>query len=148
MGFAIFTIGSGLCVFSQTGQQLIVFRVIQGVGGAMLIANSAALITDATPSGELGFALGFNQIFFTLGAVLGLTVGGILIDTTGWRTIFALNIPVGIFGTTWAHLRLRESAQTEKHSGFDYLGLLSFTTSLTILLLAISLDTMGAIDRT
>jgi len=146
LGFAIFTVGSGLCVFAPTGEQLIIFRVIQGVGGAMLIANSAALITDATPAGELGFALGVNQIAFTLGAVLGLTVGGVLIDTIGWRSIFTLNIPIGIFGTLWAHLRLREISQTERHSSFDYMGLCLFTTSLTSLLLVISLVTMASID--
>jgi EmrB/QacA subfamily drug resistance transporter len=146
LGFGIFTIGSALCVFSQSGQQLVISRVIQGFGGAMLIANSAALITDATPAEELGFALGVNQIALTLGAVLGLTVGGILIDITGWRTIFTLNIPVGIFGTMWAHLRLREISQREKHSGFDYLGFCSFTTSLTSLLLVISLLTMASIS--
>jgi EmrB/QacA subfamily drug resistance transporter len=146
LGFAIFTVGSGLCVFAQTGEQLIMCRVIQGVGGAMLIANAAALITDATPAQELGFALGVNQIALTLGAVLGLTVGGVLIDTTGWRTIFTLNIPIGIFGTLWAHLRLREISQTEKHSSFDYPGLCLFTTSLTSLLLVISLVTMASIN--
>ena len=145
LGFAVFTVGSGLCVFAQTGQQLIIFRVIQGIGGAMLIANSVALITDATPAQELGFAVGVNQIAFTLGAVLGFTVGGVLIDTVGWRTIFTLNIPIGIFGTIWAHLRLREIAQTERQSTFDYLGLVLFTTSLTSLLLGISLATMASI---
>ncbi|MGA3405674.1 MAG: MFS transporter [Candidatus Bathyarchaeia archaeon] len=147
LGFAVFTVGSGLCVFAQTGEQLIIFRVIQGFGGAMLIANSVTLITDATPAQELGFALGVNQIAFTLGAVLGLTVGGVLIDTTGWRTIFALNVPIGIFGTLWAHRRLREITQTEKHTSFDYLGLCLFTTSLTILLLVISLTTMASINE-
>jgi EmrB/QacA subfamily drug resistance transporter len=147
LGFAIFTVGSAMCIFAQTGEQLIIFRVIQGFGGAMLIANSAALITDATPAQELGFALGVNQIAFTLGAVLGLTVGGILIDTTGWRAIFTLNVPVGIFGTIWAHMRLREISQTEKHSSFDYSGLALFTTSLTLLLIVISLITIGSIDE-
>lgn len=147
LGFAIFTVGSGLCVFAQTGEQLIIFRVIQGVGAAMLIANSAALITDATAAGELGFALGVNQIAFTLGAVLGLTVGGVLIDTVGWRSIFTLNVPIGIFGTIWAHRRLREISQTERHSSFDYVGVCLFTTSLTSLLLVISLVTMSAIEN-
>jgi EmrB/QacA subfamily drug resistance transporter len=147
LGFAIFTVGSGLCFFAQTGEQLIIFRVIQGAGAAMLIANSVALIADATPAQELGFALGTNQIAFTLGAVLGLTVGGVLIDTTGWRYIFLMNVPIGIFGTLWAHLRLREIAKTEKRWSFDYLGLLLFTTSLTTLLLVISLLTMAAIDN-
>jgi MFS family permease len=108
LGFAIFTIGSGLCVFADTGQQLIVFRIIQGLGGSMLIANSAALITDATPARELRFALGINQIALTLGAVSGLTIGGVLIDITGRRSMFALNVPIGIFATLWSHLRLRE----------------------------------------
>ena len=147
LGFAIFTVGSGFCVFAQTGEQLIIFRIIQGVGAAMLITNSAALITDASPAAELGFALGVNQIAFTLGAVLGLTVGGVLIDTVGWRSIFTLNVPIGIFGTLWAYLRLKEIAQTEKHAGFDYSGIFLFTTSLTILLLVISLQTMAAIDN-
>lgn len=146
LGFAIFTVGSGLCVLSQTGQQLIIFRIVQGFGGAMLILNSAALITDATLPNELGFALGISQIAFTAGAVLGLSIGGILIDTTGWRTIFTLNLPIGIFGTLWAHFRLREMSQLEKHSSFDYLGFGLFTTSLTVLLLAVSLDTMNAIS--
>jgi EmrB/QacA subfamily drug resistance transporter len=144
LGFAIFTLGSGLCVFAQSGEQLIVFRIVQGVGGAMLIANSAALITDATPPRELGLALGVNQIALTFGAVLGLTVGGVLIDTTGWRTIFSLNVPVGIFGTLWAHFRLREIYKKEEHSGFDYLGLGLFTTGLASLLFAITLVTIGS----
>ena len=148
LGFAVFTLGSGLCVLSQTGPQLVVFRVIQGVGGAMLIANSFALITDATPPAELGFALGVNQIAFILGAVLGLTVGGALIVTAGWRYIFAMNLPIGVFGTVWAHLRLREIAQTERHASFDYLGLFLFTISLTSLLLVISLATMASISDT
>ena len=147
LGFAIFTLGSGLCIFAQTGEQLIIFRIIQGVGSAMLIANAIALVTDATPAEELGFALGVNQIAFTLGAVLGLTVGGILIDTVGWREIFALNLPIGIFGTVWAHLRLREISQTEKHASIDFLGLGLFTTSLTSLLIVISLTTMASISQ-
>jgi len=147
VGFAIFTLGSGLSVIAQTGEQLIIFRVIQGFGAAVLILNSAALITDATLPQELGFALGVNQIAFTVGAVLGLTVGGILIDTIGWRVIFIMNVPIGIFATLWARHRLHETSKREPHSGFDYRGLVLFTVSLTLLLVAISLDTMDAIDR-
>lgn len=73
-------------------------------------------------------------------------MGGVLIDTTGWRDIFTINIPIGIFGTVWAHLRLREIAKTERRSSFDYLGLCLFTTSLTSLLLVISLLTMASIS--
>jgi len=148
LGFAIFTAGSGFCIVAQTGQQLIIFRIIQGFGGAILILNSAALITDSTPSQELGFALGVNQIGFTAGAVLGLTVGGVLIDTVGWRAIFVLNVPIGIFGTLWARHRLQEVAKLQPHSSFDYRGLALFTTSLTLLLIVISLDTMDVIEIT
>ncbi|MGA3108541.1 MAG: MFS transporter [Candidatus Bathyarchaeia archaeon] len=147
VGFAIFTLGSGLSVIAQTGEQLIVFRIIQGFGAAVLILNSAALITDATLPQELGFALGVNQIAFTVGAVLGLTVGGVLIDTIGWRVIFIMNVPIGIFATLWARHRLHETSEREPHSGFDYRGLVLFTASLTLLLIVISLDTMDAIDR-
>ena len=147
IGFAIFTLGSALCVIAQSGEQLILFRILQGFGGAILILNSAAIITDATPPLELGFALGVNQIGFTAGAVLGLTVGGLLIDTVGWRVIFMLNVPVGIFATLWAHHRLREISEREPHGGFDYRGLILFTSALTLLLYAISVDTMDVIDR-
>jgi EmrB/QacA subfamily drug resistance transporter len=145
-GFMIFTLGSAFCAFAQTGVQLIIFRIIQGVGGAILLVNSHELITDATPAGKLGFALGINQIAWILGAVLGLTVGGVLVDTTGWRTVFAVNIPVGIFGTLWAHIRLREISHGERYARFDILGFCLFTTSLTSLLLVISLATMGAVN--
>ena len=147
IGFAVFTTGSGLCIIAQGGEQLILFRIVQGFGGAILILNSAAIITDATPSQELGFALGVNQIGFTAGAILGLTVGGLLIDTVGWRVIFALNVPVGIFATLWARHRLREISKVEPLSSFDYTGLILFTGALTILLVGISLDTMDAIGR-
>ena len=147
IGFAVFTLGSGLCVVAPSGEQLILFRIIQGFGGAILILSSAAIITDATPPQDLGLALGVNQIGFTAGAVLGLTVGGILIDTVGWRVIFLANVPVGIFATLWAHHRLREISKREVHSSFDYAGFVIFTSSLTLLLIAISLDTMDVIDR-
>jgi EmrB/QacA subfamily drug resistance transporter len=146
LGFAIFTLGSGLCVFSESGTSLIFFRIIQGIGGSMLIVNSATIITDATPHDHLGFALGVNQIAFRAGAVLGLTVGGILIDLTGWRTIFLLNVPVGIFGTLWAHFRLKDVSTLEPHAKFDYLGLATFTVGLTVLLLGISFATLGDLD--
>ena len=147
LGFIIFTIGSGLCSLSQTGEQLILFRVIQGIGGSMLIANSAAIITDATPYNELGFSLGINQIALTLGAVLGLTVGGVLIDSPiGWRSIFYLNLPIGIFGTIWAYLRLREISKLSPHSKFDYAGAALFITGLTSLLFDITLYTIGTLN--
>jgi EmrB/QacA subfamily drug resistance transporter len=141
-GFALFTFGSALCGFSQSGAQLVAFRLIQGVGAAMLLTNSIALITDATPITELGLAIGVNQIAFRAGAFLGLTLGGALIQLVGWRSIFLLNIPIGLFGTLWAHVRLKEVAKINRDEPFDTKGFVTFTIGLTALLLATTYITM------
>ncbi len=146
LGFAIFTLGSAFCGFSQSGEQLIAFRVIQGVGASMLIANGAAIITDAAAPSELGFLLGVNMVALTVGAVFGLTLGGVLITLFGWRSIFFVNVPVGIFGTLWAYLRLRELSRRSVRGGFDLTGLALFTVGLTTLLLDITLVTAGALS--
>jgi EmrB/QacA subfamily drug resistance transporter len=143
LGFAIFTVGSAVCSFSQNGEQLIIFRLIQGVGAAMLVANSIALITDATPLTQLGFAIGINQIVFRVGSVVGLTLGGALIQFAGWRSIFYMNVPVGIFGTLWAYLRLKEVSRRADNEKFDLVGFLAFTVALTSLLLAATFGTMN-----
>jgi len=143
LGFAIFTVGSAFCSLSQNGEQLIIFRLFQGVGAAMLVANSIALITDATPLTQLGFAIGINQIVFRVGSVLGLTLGGALIQLTGWQSIFYMNVPVGIFGTLWAYVRLREVSQRSAHERFDLWGFLTFTVALTCLLLGATFGTMS-----
>jgi len=143
LGFAIFTVGSGLCSFSQNGEQLIFFRLVQGTGAAMLVANSIALITDATPLAQLGFAIGINQIVFRVGSVLGLTLGGALIQLSGWRSVFLMNIPVGIFGTAWAYVRLKEVSRPPNEEKFDTWGFVAFTISLTSLLLAATYGTMN-----
>jgi len=142
LGFAIFTVGAVCCSFSQSGEQLIVSRLIQGLGSAMLVANSVALITDATPLAQLGFAISINQIVFRAGSVIGLTLGGALIQLAGWRSVFYMNIPVGIFGTLWAYVRLKEVGRPSPHEKFDLGGFITFTVALTALLLAATLGTM------
>lgn len=146
LGFAVFTIGSALCGFSQNGAQLVAFRFVQGTGASMLIANSAAIITDATPPNELGTLLGVNFIANTIGSVFGLTVGGILISLVGWQYIFFVNIPFGIFGTAWAYLRLRELSKGSGRTKLDLPGLTLFTTGLTVLLVGITFVTSGVLD--
>ena len=145
LGFAIFTVGSALCSLSQNGEQLIVFRLLQGAGAAMLVANSIALITDATPLTQLGFAIGINQIVFRVGSVLGLTLGGALIQLAGWQSVFYMNVPVGIFGTLWAYVRLREVSQRSAHERFDLWGFIMFTAALTSLLLGATFATMSLV---
>jgi MFS family permease len=114
MGFAVFTIGSALCSISSTGEQLIVFRVVQAVGAAFLFSNSAAIITDVFPENERGRALGLNQVSIVVGSVIGLALGGFLTSYLGWRSIFWINIPIGIFATFWAYSKLKELGTIKK----------------------------------
>jgi len=103
LGFAVYTIGSiMLCLVPDKGQmgalEILVFRLIQGVGGALIFSNSAALITDAFPSSERGRALGINQVAILVGSLLGLILGGVL-AVYDWRWVFLISVPFGIFGT-------------------------------------------------
>jgi EmrB/QacA subfamily drug resistance transporter len=140
MGFAIFTIGSGLCSISQTGAELIGFRLIQAVGAGFLFSNSAAIVTDAFPPEERGSALGINQISIVVGSVLGLVLGGILTSLIGWSSIFWVNLPIGTFATVWAHFRLKEiSSPSHSRKQIDVTGNLTFAGGLVTALLALTL---------
>lgn len=102
LGFVIFTVGSILLWLTwSTGSagalELIGFRIVQGVGGAFLMANSAAILTDAFPATERGMALGINSVAAIAGSFLGLIVGGLL-ATTDWRLVFLVSVPIGLFG--------------------------------------------------
>ena len=145
-GFALFTAGSALCGFSQSGVQLIIFRVIQALGGAFLFSNSAAIITDAFPENERGKALGINQVALVVGSVLGLVLGGFLTTGLGWRSIFLVNIPIGIFATIWSHYRLKEVSIIKNRQKLDIPGNISLAAGLTILLVTITLGALGTID--
>jgi EmrB/QacA subfamily drug resistance transporter len=142
-GFAIFTIGSALTSLSQDPNQFILWRGLQGLGVAMLFINSVAMIVDATPKNDLGLSLGINQIAFRFGAMAGLTLSGLILSFFDWRALFYVNIPIGIFGTLWAHHRLKEVARVEKKSPVDWLGFASFSISITSFLLALTYDAYG-----
>jgi EmrB/QacA subfamily drug resistance transporter len=142
LGFLIFTIGSILLWLTpSTGSagalELIFFRLIQGVGAGFLFANSTAILTDAFPSDQRGFAMGINQIAAILGSVIGLILGGILAYFS-WRLVFLVSVPVGIVGTVWAYLMLRETATIREHQRIDWAGNITFAIGATILLLAIT----------
>ncbi|HZW56978.1 MAG TPA: MFS transporter [Nitrososphaerales archaeon] len=143
-GFALFTIGSAFASLSFSAPVLIASRMIQGVGSAMIITNSSAILTDATPKNELGTILGINVIAFRIGSISGLTLSGLIIAIADWRALFYINIPIGIFGTLWAHRRLREISVRDKASRMDWPGFVTFSAGLTLILLAITFLSYGS----
>jgi MFS family permease len=142
LGFAIFTVGSTLLALTpgtgRTGAvELIIFRLIQGIGGGFLFSNSAAILTDAFPVNQRGRALGINQIAAIAGQFIGLILGGIL-AAIDWRLVFLVSVPVGIVGTIWAYAMLRETATIRAHQKIDWAGNITFAAGLTTLLLGIT----------
>src|SRR5512135_1406585 len=139
LGFVVFTIGSALCGFSSTAGQLILFRLVQGSGAAMMVVNSVAIITEVFPANERGKALGLNAITFSFGGVAGPILGGLILTLADWRWIFFINVPVGIFGAIWGYRALKELSVRKQGEGFDLPGAVSFSLGLTALLIALTL---------
>jgi len=146
LGFIIFTFGSGLCSVSQSGEQLVVFRIVQALGAAFIFSNSIAILTDSFPSNERGKALGINQIAIVLGSILGLVLGGFLTSYLGWRSIFWINIPIGIIGVLLSSKYLKELGSIKKEK-IDWLGNISFAGGLFLLLAGITLWSFGIISN-
>ncbi|WP_048057491.1 MFS transporter [Metallosphaera cuprina] len=141
LGFLVFTIGSILLSLTfgrgdLAGLELVIFRIVQGIGGAFLMANSAAIITDVFPSSERGRALGINQVAALAGSLIGLILGGIL-SIINWRYVFLVSVPVGVFGTAWSYLKLRETSYKNRE-GIDWIGNLIFGTGLILILIAMT----------
>jgi len=140
-GFIIFIIGSLLCSLSQArfhGWDLVLSRMLQGVGAALLLTNSAVIVADAFRKGRIGFGLGVNGIAASAGFLLGPVVGGVL-TSISWRWVFLVNVPIGIVGTIWGMLQLREPVTPLADQHFDWIGSLTFTVGIGALLLAVSL---------
>jgi MFS family permease len=141
LGFVVFTLASiALSLDPLTGthgaEWLIGWRFVQAFGGAMLMANSAAILTDAFPANKRGMALGVNQIAGISGQFVGLLLGGLL-AAVNWRLIFWVNVPIGLFGTIWAYKSLREIATTRR-AKIDWIGNVMFAVGLGALLIAIT----------
>jgi EmrB/QacA subfamily drug resistance transporter len=139
LGFAIFTVGSLLCALSHNGVQLVIFRLFQGSGAALLMVNSIAIITDAFPKEQLGMGLGTNVMAANLGAITGYTLSGVMITYFGWRSIFLINVPIGILGTIFGYLRLQEISKKPVGEKFDYAGSLLYCIGLLTILLALTI---------
>jgi MFS family permease len=140
-GFGVFAGASVLLSFDPFGGGhgalwLIGWRVLQAIGGSMLTANSAAILTDAFPADQRGFALGINQIAAIAGQFIGLLAGGLL-AALDWRAVFWVNVPVGIFGTLWAYRRLRETGERHR-APIDWWGNITFAAGLGLILIAVT----------
>jgi MFS family permease len=141
MGFAIFTVGSiMLTVTWMHGTSgalwLIIWRVVQGIGGAFLFANSTAILTDAFPSNQRGTALGLNAIAAIAGSFIGLLLGGLL-GPVNWHYVFLVSAPVGVFGTVWAYFMLKDIG-TRRPARMDWWGNLLFGVGLIAILVGIT----------
>lgn len=141
LGFAIFTVGSlaaSLTYFHGPGAALylIGMRIVQGVGGAMVMANSTAILTDAFPENQRGMALGINSVAGIAGSFIGLVAGGLL-ATVDWHLIFYVSVPIGLFGTVWAYLKLEE-VQKGEGGRLDLAGNILFAVGLVVVLVGIT----------
>ncbi len=141
LGFVVFTFFSvPLCVDWLHGSAgaiwIIVFRIFQGLGAAMLVANSAAILTDAFPTDQRGLALGINNIAGIVGTTIGLVVGGILAPIS-WRLVFLISVPVGLTGTVWAYKSLREIGE-RRAAKIDWAGNIAFAGGLVLVLVGIA----------
>src|SRR6202012_3183248 len=141
MGFAIFSVFSILLSVdwltgAMGGWYLIVMRIFQGVGGAMLMANSSAILTDAFPMDQRGMALGLNQVAGIAGSFIGLVLGGLL-GPVDWRLVFIVSVPFGAGGTVWSYLKLKELG-TRNKAKLDWWGNLTFAVGLIAVLVGIT----------
>ena len=136
--FALFSIMLSLTWLHGTAAAwwLIGMRILQGVGGAMLMANSSAILTDAFPANERGLALGLNQVAAIAGSFIGLVLGGVL-GPLGWRYVFLVSVPFGVLGTIWSYLKLQERG-IRRPAKLDWPGNVTFGAGLVAVLVGIT----------
>ena len=141
LGFAVFTVSSIMLAVTwfdgdAAALWLIGWRIVQGVGGAFLMANSSAILTDAFPANQRGLALGMNGVAAIAGSFLGLVVGGVLAPVD-WNLIFLVSVPFGVIGTVWAYLKLHDTG-VRKHARMDWWGNITFAVGLIAVLIGIT----------
>jgi len=134
VAFAVASLGAG---FAGSGTELILWRIAQGIGGAFLFANSAAIVTDAFPREQLGLAMGTNTMVAAVGLVIGPVLGGALVAVS-WHWVFWFNVPFGLAGAAWGAAVLHEVTGAEEDRSFDYAGTITFLIGLTGLVFGIS----------
>ena len=141
LGFAIYTFASLMLTITwMSGHAgaiwLLAWRIVQGVGGAFLVGNSGAILTDAFPARQRGLALGINNVAGISGTFIGLVLGGLLAPVS-WRLVFLISVPAGLFGAIWSYLRLRDIS-TRSREPIDWLGNISFAVGLVLVMIGIT----------
>jgi EmrB/QacA subfamily drug resistance transporter len=136
-GFVLFAAASLGAGFAGNGTQLILWRIIQGIGGSFLFANAAAIVTDAFPREQLGLAMGTNTMVAAIGLVIGPVLGGALVAIS-WHWVFWFNVPFALLGSLWAAMILHEITGRSEDTSFDALGTITFLIGLTGLVYGIS----------
>ncbi|WP_222849998.1 MFS transporter [Trebonia kvetii] len=144
-GFAVFVLGSLLCALAWDEVSIIVFRVVQGVGGALIMANSGAVIADLYPKERRGLAYGFTSLGWTIGAVLGVVLGGLIVTYVSWRWIFWINVPTGVLAIAVALRVLRDKGERISQR-LDPLGMVTLGLGLFGVLWAITKLANGPFD--
>jgi EmrB/QacA subfamily drug resistance transporter len=146
-GFAIFVLGSLLCALAWTAASIIGFRVLQGVGAALVAANSGAIISELYPPAERGRAYGLNAVGFSLGSVLGVLLGGVIVTYVSWRWIFWINVPIGGAALVLALRVLRDRGERIRRR-FDPLGMITLGLGLFGVLWAMTTLAARPLDAT
>src|SRR5437588_9467751 len=136
-GFLVFAVASLGAGFAGSGTELILWRILQGIGGAFLFANAAAIVTDSFPREQLGLAMGTNTMVAGVGLVIGPVLGGALVAIS-WHWVFWFNVPFALLGSLWAWLVLHEIMDRSEDRTFDFAGTLTFLIGLTGLVFGIS----------
>jgi EmrB/QacA subfamily drug resistance transporter len=136
-GFLVFALASLGAGFAGSGAELILWRIVQGIGASFLFANAAAIVTDAFPREQLGLAMGTNTMVAAIGLVIGPVLGGALVAIS-WHWVFWFNVPLALIGAAWAAAILRELTTRDEVTTFDFAGTFTFLVGLTGLVLGIS----------
>jgi EmrB/QacA subfamily drug resistance transporter len=136
-GFIVFGLASLGAGFAGSGTELILWRILQGIGGSFLFANAAAIVTDAFPREQLGLAMGTNTMVAAIGLVIGPVLGGALVAIS-WHWVFWFNVPLALAGSAWAWLILNELTKRDEDRSFDFAGTITFLIGLTGLVYGIS----------
>ncbi|MEU7041430.1 MFS transporter [Streptomyces varsoviensis] len=146
-GFLIFTIGSVLCALAWNAPTIIGFRLVQGVGAALIAANSGAIISELYPPEERGRAYGFNAFGFSFGSVLGVLLGGVMVTYVSWQWIFWINVPIGVLALVLAQRVLRDRSERQRRR-FDFAGMITLGLGLFGVLWAMTGLASGPLDGT